>query len=368
MVMTATDDPTDHRLGQLAAMHVEAIAVAAFPQEAGYHLVIKQPRIENMDWAATAIAADHVVALDRHPLGVVNSVRRWGMLKWAQIEWAIVNRDETLSPEAQRLIAAAETPEERLLVLTWLRSRHLREFVAATPTALLIEYDALCADPLGETLRVWRHTGLIADTEPRRALDALLSKRDGPGEDSGSRFLHVHKDPLARRHAWRHELPDSIRRRLERFIRRHDLDIALPGAGLPELSATERLLARQADAKARQRPGIGEAVSTRSRQHRCQHAGNEIVGLPLKAGGIARIMAGNYPHKSRCIARRLHQRPDIIGGKRQRHNAGTRNPRLRPLDARDAANRRRQTDGTACIRPKRAIEKPRRDPGARARG
>jgi len=245
---TATDDPTDHRLGQLAAMHVEAIAVAAFPQEAGYHLVIKQPRIENMAWAATAIAADHVVALDRHPLGVVNSVRRWGMLKWAQIEWAIVNRDATLSPEAQRLIAAAETPEERLLVLTWLRSRHLREFVAATPTALLIEYDALCADPLGETLRVWRHTGLIADTEPRRALDALLSKRDGPGEDSGSRFLHVHKDPLARRHAWRHELPDSIRRRLERFIRRHDLDIALPGAGLPELSATERLLARQADA------------------------------------------------------------------------------------------------------------------------
>lgn len=245
---TATDDPTDHRLGQLAAMHVEAIAVAAFPHETGYHLVIKQPRIENMDWAATAIAADHVVALDRHPLGVVNSVRRWGMLKWAQIEWAIVNRDATLSPEAQRLIAAAETPEERLLVLTWLRSRHLREFVAATPTALLIEYDALCADPLGETLRVWRHTGLIADTEPRRALDALLSKRDGPGEDSGSRFLHVHKDPLARRHAWRHELPDSIRRRLERFIRRHDLDIALPGAGLPELSATERLLARQADA------------------------------------------------------------------------------------------------------------------------
>lgn len=245
---TGTDDPTDRRLGQLAAMHVEAVAAAAFSEETGYHLVIKQPRIENLGWAAAAIAADHVVALDRHPLGVVNSVRRWGMLKWAQIEWAIVNRDQTLSPETQRLIAAAETPEERLLVLTWLRSRHLREFVAAAPTALLVEYDALCADPLGETLRVWRHTGLIADTEARRALAAMLAKRDGPGEDAGSRFLHVHKDPLARRHAWRYELPDSIRRRLERFIRRHDLDIALPGAGLPELSATERLLARQADA------------------------------------------------------------------------------------------------------------------------
>jgi hypothetical protein len=247
---TGTDDPTDRRLGQLAAMHADVVAATAFPQETGYHLVIKQPRIENIGWAAAAIAADHVVALDRHPLGVVNSVRRWGMLKWTRIEWAIVSRDETLPADARLLIAAAETPEERLLVLTWLRSCHLREFVAATPTALLVEYDTLCADPLGETLRVWQHAGLAAGTEPRRALDALLAKRDGPGEDSGSRFLHVHKDPLARRHAWRHELPDSIRRRLERFIRRHDLDIALPGAGLPELSATERLLAGQADALA----------------------------------------------------------------------------------------------------------------------
>ncbi len=246
----ATDDPTDRRLAQLAAMHVDAIAAAAFPQETGYHLVIKQPRIENIGWAFAAIAADHVVALDRHPLGVVNSVRRWGMLKWARIEWEVISRDETVAPETRRLIAAAHTPEERILVLTWLRSRHLREFVTAHPTALLVEYDALCADPRGESLRVWRHVGLDDGTEPRQALVALLAKRDGPGEDSGSRFLHVHKDPLARRHAWRHELPDSIRRRLERFIRRHDLDITLPGAGLPDLSATERLLARQADALA----------------------------------------------------------------------------------------------------------------------
>jgi hypothetical protein len=247
---TSTDDPTDRRLGQLAAMHVEAVAAAAFPDESGYHLVIKQPRIENVGWAAAAIATDHVVALDRHPLGVVNSVRRWSMLKWARIEWAIIGRDETVAPETRRLIAAAETPEERLLVLTWLRSRHLREFVAAHPTALLVEYDALCADPWAETLRVWQHVGLDAAAEPRQALAALLAKRDGPGEDSGSRFLHVHKEPRARRHAWRHELPDSIRRRLERFIRRHDLDIPLPGSGLPDLSAPERLLARRADALA----------------------------------------------------------------------------------------------------------------------
>lgn len=245
-----TDDPTARRLGQLAALHVDTVAAAAFPGEADYHLVIKQPRIENVGWASAAISADHVVALDRHPLGVVNSVRRWGMLKWTRIEWAIISRDETLPATTRSLIAAADTPEERLLVLTWLRSRHLRDWVATSPQALLVEYDSLCANPFAETLRVWRHAGLSADPESCAALSALLAKRDRPGEDSGSRFLHVHKDPLARQHAWRWELPDSIRRRLERFIRRHGLDIALPGAGLPDLSGTERLLARQADALA----------------------------------------------------------------------------------------------------------------------
>lgn len=244
----ASCEPRSERLARLASMHVEAVAANAFPGQSGYHLVVKQPRIENVGWAAAAIAADHVVALDRHPLGVVNSVRRWGMLKWTRIEWAIITRDEALSREARSLVETAETLEERLLALTWLRSRHLRDFVDSTPTAIRVEYDALCGDPEGETLRIWRHLGLDADADARAAVAALLAKRDRPCEDRGSRFLHVHKDPLGRQHAWRHELPDSIRRRLERFIRRHDLDIALPGAGLPELSAKERLLARQADA------------------------------------------------------------------------------------------------------------------------
>jgi hypothetical protein len=247
---TAAEDPASARLSRLASMHVEEVARGRFPGEAGYHLIIKQPRIENVGWAAAAIAADHVVALDRHPLGVVNSVRRWGMLKWSRIEWELVERDATLSPAARSLAAAAEILEERLLVLSWLRSQHLRQFVAETRGAILVEYDALCADPLGESLRVWRHVGLSTDAEPHAALAEVVAKRDGPGEDHRSRFLHVHKDPLARQHAWRHELPDSIRRRLERFIRRHELAIPLPGDGLPVLSATERMLAARADALA----------------------------------------------------------------------------------------------------------------------
>jgi hypothetical protein len=247
---TAAVDPSADRLSRLAAMHVEELARESFPGEAGYHLIIKQPRIENIGWASAAIAADQVVALDRHPLGVVNSVRRWGMLKWTRIEWALVGRDETLSRAARSLVTSAETPEERLLALTWLRSQHMREFVAASPSAILVEYDALCVDPVGESVRIWRHVGLPADAAARAALESLVAKRDGPGEDRGSRFLHVHKDPLARQHAWRHELPDSIRRRLERFIRRHGLAIPLPGDGLPVLSATERMLAAQADALA----------------------------------------------------------------------------------------------------------------------
>ena len=246
----AAAEPATDRLSRLAAMHVEEVARESFPGEEGYHLVIKQPRIENLGWAAAAIGADHVVLLDRHPLGVVNSVRRWGMLKWTRIESAIIERDETLSPEARSLVAATETPEERLLVLTWLRSQHMREFAAAFPAAILVEYDTLCGDPIGESVRIWRHVGLPVDADARAALEGLVARRDGPGEDHGSRFLHVHKDPLARQHAWRHELPESIRRRLERFVRRHGLAIPLPGAGLPVLSAMERMLAARADALA----------------------------------------------------------------------------------------------------------------------
>jgi hypothetical protein len=247
---TAAADPSTDRLSRLAAMHVEEVARSSFPSEVGYHLIIKQPRIENLGWAAAAIAADHVVALDRHPLGVVNSVRRWGMLKWTRIESVIIDCDETLSPAMRSLVAAAETPEERLLALTWLRSQHMREFAAACPSAVLAEYDVLCSDPVGESVRIWRHVGLPVDAGACAALEGLVARRDGPGEDRGSQFLHVHKDPLARQHAWRHELPESVRRRLERFIRRHGLAIPLPGDGLPVLSATERMLAVQADALA----------------------------------------------------------------------------------------------------------------------
>ena len=76
---------------------------------------------------------------------------------------------------------------------------------------------------------------------------AVWSVAQRDGDDNRSRFLNVFKDPQSRLHAWRTELPDSIRRRLEAFVRRHSLPVAIPGAGLPALSAAERWLARQAD-------------------------------------------------------------------------------------------------------------------------
>ena len=242
----AADDPTAGLLATLAATHLGAVVRRTFPDERGYHLVAKQPRIENVAWAAAAIAADHVIALDRHPFGVVNSVRRWGMLNWTKIEWAILGADATLPPTDRALVRAAASPEERLLVTSWLRSRHVREFVAAHPAAVLVNYETLCLEPVTETARIWRAIGLDAGATELARLHDFLAIR-GDGEDRRSRFLNVFKDPLSRVHAWRRELPDSIRRRLERFVRRHALPVAVPGAGLADLSAAERWLARQAD-------------------------------------------------------------------------------------------------------------------------
>lgn len=239
-------DPPGGLLATLAATHLAEVARRAFPAEHGYHLVTKQPRIENVGWASSAIAADHVIGLDRHPFGVVNSVRRWGMLKWTRIEWAILRDDATLSPEDRALVDGARSLEERLLVTTFLRSRHLREFITTHEHAMLVDYEALCLDPVGETTRVWRAIGLPTGDAEAELLQAMLRvRRDG--DDNRSRFLNVFKDPQSRLHAWRTELPDSIRRRLEAFVRRHSLPVAIPGAGLPALSAAERWLARQAD-------------------------------------------------------------------------------------------------------------------------
>jgi len=238
--------PGPDLLATLAATHLDVLARAAFPTAADCHLVVKQPRIENLGWAAAAIGADHVVALDRHPFGVVNSVRRWSMLNWTRLDWAILTGDPDLAAAERPLIDAARTPEERLLVLSWLRSRHLRHVAAAHPAWIVLDYESLCADPAGTIRRIWRQSGLPADAAADRALADLLDRRSSGG-DRWTRFFNVHQDPAERMHAWRHELPASVRRRLERLVRRHDLPIPLPGDGLPDLQAPERLRARAGD-------------------------------------------------------------------------------------------------------------------------
>jgi hypothetical protein len=238
-----TSEPNGDLLSRLAATHLSEVAWRAFPDERGYHLVAKQPRIENITWVAAAIAPDHIIALDRHPFGVVNSFRRWGVLHWCDIEWTILAEDRSLGPAARILIEDARTPEERLLVITWLRSLHMRQFAEACTTATLIDYESLCLNPLAETLRLWRSIDLGAGDEEIVALRNLLATRRG-GHDRRSRFYNVHKNPLSRVHAWRHELPQAIRRSLENFVRRHGLAIPLPGAGLPELTTAERWTSR----------------------------------------------------------------------------------------------------------------------------
>jgi len=243
------DDPGAHRLARLAAEHLAEVVRRAHPDAAVRHVIVKQPRIENVAWAAAAIGADSVVALDRHPFGVVNSVWRWRMLNWTKIDRSLLEADDTLSPASREIFAAAATREERLLVLSWLRSRHVREFIASRPDDVLLSYEQLCLDPVGETCRLWRRIGLPVDAAAEARLAALVAKRSDGGDALG-RFFNVHQDPLARQHAWRHELPDSLRRRLERFVHRHGLEIPLPGAGLPPLSRAERLRAQANDLRA----------------------------------------------------------------------------------------------------------------------
>ncbi|MFO0906596.1 MAG: sulfotransferase [Pirellulales bacterium] len=223
---------------ELTQMHLARLANYYFPDERDYQLVVKQPRLENLGWAVHTLRPHRIIILDRHPLGVVNSLSRWNVLHWNDIEWRLFTQDASLTPQQRRLAAAAETIEERILVLSYLRSQYAREFCRTRRDARWFEYESLCVAPRETVLQIWDFLALDNDDASRQRLDATLAAREPEADNS----MHdTHQDPLRRSAAWRAELPADVRERLLRFIEREALDIPLPGAGLPPLTRSEQL-------------------------------------------------------------------------------------------------------------------------------
>ena len=87
----------------------------------------------------------------------------------------------------------------------------------------------------------------------------------------------------------------------------------------------------------------------------------------MRTGRVLRIAPGNQCQHTGTIPRRTRQWPDIVGAERQRHDAITRDARLRRLDPGHAARSRRQADRSAGIRSERHVIEARRHRHAGAR-
>ena len=115
---------------------------------------------------------------------------------------------------------------------------------------------------------------------------------------------------------------------------------------------------------------IGECVGRHADAHAAQVARQRglVVGHGLpRAGGIVRIGARDQREDAGTVARAAGEGTDVIGRKRQRHDAVTRDAGLRGLDAGHAAGRGGQAYGPAGVRAERGVGDTRGDGGPRPR-
>jgi hypothetical protein len=228
--------PGLRRYRDLAKMHVRRLVEAAFRDRTGYTLALKQPRLENLGWAASAIGADHVVVLDRHPFGVIGSYRLGNHWGWMDLEWPLAKASIPDAYEEFRgMIEGARDRYEKLLVLSYMRSQVATEF-ARQRGCHLVQYEDLCRDPSRQMREIFAYVNLPFSDEYRAKLTAKL--QDTTPETG--HFLDTRKRPEERADGWRRELPPEIVENLTSFILKHGMEIATPGHGMSPLKESER--------------------------------------------------------------------------------------------------------------------------------
>ncbi len=161
----------------------------------------------------------HAIHIVRHPCGHVASVLR-GEAKGKFVDRTPASEDYGVlqrlleTPQARRLgldlpSLEAMTPEERLAWRWALFNQKAHDELRDEPGYTLLIYDRLCADPLGETQRLFQHCELDWHAQTEHFL-----RQSTVNEDSA--YYSVFKDPLKSANKWRDDLDaDQIRRILD---------------------------------------------------------------------------------------------------------------------------------------------------------
>jgi len=230
------DSPHLEAYRVLVRSHLRLLADKYFSGQTDYHLVIKQPRIENVGWVSGILDTDRVIIMDRHPFGVINSYRTGDFWSWMRVEWPLAQATvPACLPGSSAVFDAARNRYERLLVLSWVRNRIASDF-CARGSGLLITYEELCKETLTVLQKAMQYIGVPWTKEYEARLGGYASR---PTVDSGH-FLETRRNSHFRASGWRRELPLEVIRCLTAFVLRHNLEIPVPGHGLAPISPAEK--------------------------------------------------------------------------------------------------------------------------------
>lgn len=155
--------------------------------------VVKIPHPDMMPWLDEILMPDHVVRIDRHPLGVINSYTKEP--QWAapnlQVDWM---RHLWYAPHH---ITITDWVEK--FVAMWKRKEAVR-----IPGEIVVQYEELCMNPEDEYRKLYSRLGLEWNVWDN--MQDMIT-----GTETG--FRDVKKTSAERAYAWKHELDPEIRER-----------------------------------------------------------------------------------------------------------------------------------------------------------
>lgn len=241
------DDKDLDDFKDLVKLHLNRLIEKYFSGEKINTLIIKQPRQELAAWSEKALNANYVIVVERHPFGIINSYQKIDAFSWIEFDWlhALKTIPQT-HPELMFLFEEVSTDYEKLLVLTYIRQQILKNF-QGRDNWMFINYEDLCEDAIMYIKKIIKFVGLSWNSKVREKIGNLISNNES--NSSSNSVFDTRKNSIDRMNAWRFELSKNVQEQLCSFVKKKNLDIALPGDVLEPLSLEEHRLSNQYNRK-----------------------------------------------------------------------------------------------------------------------
>ncbi|MBN1265971.1 MAG: sulfotransferase [Anaerolineales bacterium] len=231
------DNEDNVTFARLIREHLAALVEHYFGGPVGT-LLIKEPHPNWMPILKAAFQPDHVLFLDRHPLGILNSYEKSALYEgWeTEDEWQKFLIDmQKIAPDRLSDMGRIAHPAKRVVYMAYIGRQLCLEGVKDIPHTV-VQYEPLCLDPYNEFAHIFRNLGWHWDETIRARVKPLVDP-DGENEPG---FVAVHKRSKERAYAWRKEMAPHLVRAITCFLEKIGWEINLPDEVEP-LTLAEKL-------------------------------------------------------------------------------------------------------------------------------